>query len=181
MTILLGFIFFAVVAQRLLELRLAERNRKAALARGGVEYGANHYLLFVVLHSLWLASWAAEGWLRARDGNSWSEDDMGSIVLTVASLMVFLLAEALRYWAIFSLKESWNTRIIVVPGAKIVREGAYRFFKHPNYIAVAIELAAVPLIFGAWKTALWASLANAALLLFIRIPAENKAVREHLS
>ena len=63
-----------------------------------------------------------------------------------------------------------------VPGEPAVRRGPYRFMRHPNYLAVAIELAAAPLLFGAWRTALGASLANLAALA-VRIPAEEHALR----
>ncbi|MBI1882241.1 MAG: hypothetical protein HYR94_29055, partial [Chloroflexi bacterium] len=63
------------------------------------------------------------------------------------------------------------------PDTKAVRRGPYRFLAHPNYLAVAIELLSVPLIFGAWLTALAATVLNAALLLGVRIPAEEKAMR----
>ena len=85
------------------------------------------------------------------------------------------MAQALRYWAIASLGEYWNTRIIVVPGLPPVTRGPYRFLRHPNYVAVVLELAAVPLIHGAWVTALVFSLGNA-LLLWVRIRAEETAL-----
>ena len=64
---------------------------------------------------------------------------------------------ALRYWAIATLGERWNTRVIVVPGAPAVTAGPYRFLRHPNYLAVVVEVAALPLVHGAWLTALVAS------------------------
>jgi len=60
--------------------------------------------------------------------------------------------------------ESWNVRIWVVPEAALVRRGPYRFLQHPNYLAIAIELMAAPMIFGAWRTAILVSLLNLAAL-----------------
>jgi len=94
------------------------------------------------------------------------------------SLTVFGAAQGLRYWAITSLGKRWNTRILVLPGQPLVKTGPYRFIGHPNYVAVILELAAVPLVFGAWWTAAIVSLLNLALLLGIRIPAEVRALRE---
>jgi methyltransferase len=74
-----------------------------------------------------------------------------------------------------ALGERWNTRILVVPGAPPVRRGPYRFLRHPNYLAVAIEIAALPLAFGSWRTALAFSVGNA-FLLGVRIPAEERAL-----
>ena len=64
----------------------------------------------------------------------------------------------------------------MLPGLDRIRHGPYRFLSHPNYVAVAIELAAVPLIFDAWITAIVTSLLNATLLLAVRIPAERRAL-----
>lgn len=94
-------------------------------------------------------------------------------------LMVFLLAQGLRYWAISSLGKYWNTRILIVPGARRVATGPYRFIPHPNYLAVALELFSLPLIFNAWITAIVATILNAILLLGIRIPAEERALRQY--
>ncbi len=43
---------------------------------------------------------------------------------------------------------SQQTRIVVLDGAPPVRTGPYRFTNHPNYLAVAVEIAALPLAFG---------------------------------
>ena len=92
-------------------------------------------------------------------------------------MAAFLLVQPLRYWAIFTLGTNWNTRILVVPGSKLVRSGPYRYFPHPNYVVVAVEVLTFPLIFGAWITAIVFSLLNAALL-SVRIRTENRALKE---
>jgi methyltransferase len=167
-----------LITQRLLELRHAEKNRAIALAKGAKEFGAKHYPLFVVLHTSWILGWLIEGWRTQADLPIWANPTQASISAVCG--IAFVLAQGLRYWAISSLGEAWNTRILVVPNAERVQSGPYKYFTHPNYLAVVIELAAVPLIVGAWKTALLASIANACILLFIRIPAENKAMQEFL-
>lgn len=154
-----------ISVQRLLELRLAERNRIIAMKQGGIEYGAHHYWIFVVMHISWMIAWSAEGLFLGKE-HSWS----------ALMLAAFILAQILRYVAIGTLGEQWNTRIIIVPGLQRVRKGIYRYINHPNYIAVAIELACVPLVFNAWRTAVCVSLVNAYVLLRIRIPAENAAL-----
>lgn len=153
--------------QRVLELVLARRNERRARARGAVEWGSRHYPLIVGLHSLWLVSTLVEGLLR------------GPVfpVYWPVALALFVLVQPLRYWAILSLGESWNTKILVVPGAKPVRSGPYRYFEHPNYVVVVVEILTFPLIFGAWLTALVFTLLNAAVLR-VRIREENRALRE---
>ena len=157
-----------VGGQRLLELRLAARNRAWALAQRARESGAGHYPLFIVLHSGWFAGWLGEAlWRGARLSRGW-----------FTWLALFVAAQGLRYWAIASLGRYWNTRILVIPGRPLVKKGPYRFLRHPNYLAVAKELADVPMIFGAWRTAVAPGLLNAGLLLGVRIPAEEAALRK---
>jgi methyltransferase len=153
--------------QRLLELALSRRNERLLRARGAVERGRGHYPLIVALHVLWLLSTLIEGILRGP----------GIPAFWPIPLALFLLVQPLRYWAIFSLGQHWNTRILVVPGARLVRRGPYRYIKHPNYVVVGVEILTFPLIFGAWITALVFSILNAALL-YVRIKEENRALAE---
>jgi methyltransferase len=84
----------------------------------------------------------------------------------------------LRYWAVATLGERWNTRVLVVPGEPAVTGGPYRYLRHPNYVAVALEMAALPLVHGAWLTALVWSAASAALLAR-RIPREEAGLARY--
>jgi len=126
--------------------------------------------LMVALHALWLFSTLIEGLLRGP----------GLPALWPIPAALFLLVQPLRYWAILSLGESWNTKILVVPGAKQVRSGPYRYLNHPNYVVVVVEILTFPLIFGAWLTALVFTLLNAAVLR-VRIREENRALKEMAS
>ncbi|CAA9467156.1 MAG: hypothetical protein AVDCRST_MAG58-3624 [uncultured Rubrobacteraceae bacterium] len=153
--------------QRLLELFYSRRNERRLLARGAVERGSGHYTIMVAVHALWLVSTLLEGVLRGPEPPVWWP----------VPLAAFLLVQPLRYWAIFSLGMNWNTRILVLPGGKLVKSGPYRYFPHPNYVVVAVEVLTFPLIFGAWITALVFSVLNAALL-YVRIRTENRALKE---
>lgn len=154
-----------IVIQRITELRLARRNQKWALSQGAIEHGAKHYPLFFILHSAWLIGWVIEGSFNNSFSSIWP-----------AWLSLFLLAQILRYWCITSLGNYWNTRILVIPGGGAVQSGPYRFLRHPNYLAVACELMAIPLCFNAVYTAAIATCANALLLLVVRIPVEEHAL-----
>ena len=167
-TLFFGFVT-AIIVQRLLELRIAKRNEKWALAHGAKEYSPAHYPLIVALHICWILGIALEGFLRgAQPGTFWP-----------LWLGIFLLAQIGRYWAISSLGGYWNTRILILPGGSRVKHGPYKYFRHPNYIVVMLELLSGPLIFGATGTAVIASILNAALLLGVRIPAEERALEQY--
>jgi methyltransferase len=149
-----------VTLQRLLELRLADRNSKRLIADGAVEYGRGHYPFIVALHMLWLA--ALWWWAPGRP-------------ISIPLLSLFALLQLGRVWVIASLGSRWTTRVIVKPGAPLVRNGPYRYLNHPNYMIVTAEIATLPLVFGLWSIALVFSLANA-VILGVRIRAENKAL-----
>lgn len=155
-----------LVVQRMLELRVAKRNEAWAREQGATEFGAGHYPLFFVLHGGWMVGWMLEGW---------SADGLPDLWWFWVG--VFGLAQGLRYWAIGTLGQRWNTRVLVLPGLPPIARGPYRLLPHPNYLAVVLELAAVPLAVGAPWTAIVAGGLNAALLLGIRIPCEMKALR----
>lgn len=155
-----------VAVERLGELALSRRNAEWALRRHGTEVGQRHYRVMVALHAGLLVSCALEpvAFHRTFPG-----------ALGWAWLGLALLAQALRYWAVITLGRRWNTRVIVLPDAEPVTGGPYRFLRHPNYLAVALEVAALPLVFGSYWTALAFSLANAAVL-SVRIRVEERAL-----
>jgi methyltransferase len=123
----------------------------------------------VALHTGLLVGALAEVWLLGRP----FIPPLGWPMLVIA-----LLCQAGRIWIIRSLGQQWNTRIIVVPGLPLSRRGPYRWgFPHPNYVLVAVEGIAIPLIHTAWITAIAFTILNAILLLGFRIPAEDRALR----
>src|ERR1019366_190146 len=126
-----------LAAERVCELFISRRNARRAFAHGGVEVGQSHYRVMVMMHTLFLASCAAESILVVHA--------ISPIVSAIALMSVFG-AQFLRYAAVVTLGERWNTRIIVMPGVAPVTRGMYRWIRHPNYVAVAIEIAALPLI-----------------------------------
>jgi methyltransferase len=157
----------ALLIERLAEMWLSRRNLARLAARGAVERGAGHFWMFVALHVLYPVLLVSEI-LRdgARPPAAWP-----------AWLAAWLVAQALRVTAVRTLGERWNVRIVVLPGQAPVSSGIYRWIPHPNYLAVAIEFVAAPLMFGAWRTAVICTVLNA-LAMTVRIPAEVRALRE---
>lgn len=160
-------LFLLVALERLAELVLSTRNARRAFARGGVEAESRGFFaLMAGVHAAFLVAAPLEVVACGRPFRPW----LGWPMLALAAG-----AMALRYGAVAALGERWNTRVIVVPGDPLVTRGPYRFVRHPNYLAVAIEMAALPLVHGAWLTAVTFSAANA-LLLRIRIRTEELAL-----
>jgi len=164
--VLYTLLVLAVAMERLVELRIARRNRAHALALGGREYGAGHFPFMSVMHTCFLLACVAEPWLLPRPFHP-------ALAATAASFLV--AAQLLRYWCIVTLGERWNVRVIVVPGMELSTNGPYRFLRHPNYVAVVTEMVALPLVHTAWLTALVFSALNAAVLA-VRVRVEERAL-----
>ena len=73
-------------------------------------------------------------------------------------------ATALRVWSIRSLGRAWNVRAVVPRDLEPSERGPYRYIRHPNYLAVILEFAAVPMVGGAWMSAVVLSALNAVVL-----------------
>ena len=163
-------VYYALVIatcfERLAELVVAKRNAAWSLARGGVESGRGHYPPMVLLHTGLLAGCLVEPAVAHR-----------SFVpaLGIPMLLLAVAAQGLRWWCIRTLGNQWNTRVIVVPGIPLVESGPYRWFAHPNYVAVVVEGFALPLAGSAWVTALVFSVLNA-WLLTVRLRCEIRAL-----
>ena len=153
--------------ERIVELFTSKRNAAWALARGGVETGRRHFPAMVALHTGLLVGSAAEVWLLDRPFIA---------LLGWPMFAVAILCQLGRVWILRSLGHQWNTRIIVVPGMELSKRGPYRWLTHPNYLLVAVEGIAIPLIHSAWITCAVFAVLNAVLLLGFRIPAENRAL-----
>jgi len=155
-----------VALERVAELVVSRRNLAWSRARGGVEFGARHYPAMVALHTGLLVGCVLEVLLLHRPF-------VPALGATMFALV--LASQALRWWCIATLGRQWNTRVVVVPDAPRVTAGPYRYFPHPNYVAVVVEGFALPLVHTAWITAVAFSVLNAALLR-VRLVVENDAL-----
>ena len=159
---MIGAILFLlfILAQRLVELAIAKRNTARLLARGAREHGAGHYPLIVALHTAWIAALAVWGWDEP---------------LHMGWLAAFAVLQVLRAWVLATLGPRWTTRIIVTD-EPVVTRGPFRMIPHPNYAVVVAEIVVAPLVLGLTWVAAAFGVANLALLLLIRIPAEDRAL-----
>jgi len=94
--------------ERVAELVVSQRNLDWSRQRGGVEVGARHYPVMVVLHTGLLAGCLVEAIAMRRRFIR---------ILGWPMLGVVLAAQGLRWWCITTLGRQWNTRVVVVPGA----------------------------------------------------------------
>lgn len=161
-TILIGL----VAIERIIELVISNRNLRWSFAQGGIEYGRSHYKYMVAIHVFLLGGSLIEVW------------HFRPALTPTLSWIMFLLAissQALRWWCISTLGKRWNTLIVIIPGKPLCKAGPYKWFKHPNYVAVVIEGFALPMVGSAWRTAIIFTVLNAAVLT-ARIRSENAAL-----
>ncbi|MBI5362513.1 MAG: hypothetical protein HZA53_04985 [Planctomycetes bacterium] len=154
-----------VALQRVLELAHSRRNRRAtrdvpgadAEPRSAFAAMVMAHAALVVLPPLEAALWPTEWPFAAGAG----------------ALVVFAAAQVLRYWAIRSLGKAWNVAAHVTPDLGVCARGPYRWIRHPNYLAVLLEFAAVPLALGSWRSFLLLNALHTPVL-FLRIRREER-------
>jgi methyltransferase len=158
-----GFVIF----QRIIELLIARNNEKWIRSQGGYEVGAKHYPYMVAIHVGFFISLIIE-FLAFKDGLSrfW-----------LPLFVLFISLQLMRVWVISSLGRYWNTKILVLPGANVVKKGPFHLIRHPNYVVVTCEIIVIPLLFGAYFTAVIFTILNI-IILSVRIPKEEAALRE---
>jgi methyltransferase len=165
--IFLGIIT-SILLQRVLEMRLSQGNEARIIAQGGREHAPEHFWVMKLLHASWIFAMGIEVfWL----------DRPFIPGLAVVGFIGLLVGQSLRYAAILTLGNRWTVRVMTLPNAPAVNQGIYRYVRHPNYLGVILEIAAVPLIHTAYITSIFFTLANA-LLLLTRIRSEERALSE---
>lgn len=154
----------AVGVLRLLEMRVSRQRQRALAADAGARPLRERVFPFMVaLHTAVLVGAIVE---------VWSTDRAFRPVLASVALVLVAAANALRLWVIATLGRHWNVRIVSSLSLGVVSGGPYRFVRHPNYVAVFVELLALPLVHGAFVTA-FVGAALHALVLRARVRSED--------
>jgi methyltransferase len=148
-----------------LEARLAAVHDRALRSQGAVEPQDDVFPVMQVAYPASFLAMALEFALRGArmDG------------LFAAGTAVFVLAKAIKYWAIGTLGPRWTFRVLVPPGSSLIRHGPYRFLRHPNYVGVIGELAGMAILAHALFTGP-VSVAVFAVLIVMRIRVEERAL-----
>lgn len=161
------FLFMGfVIVQRLIELYIARKNEQWMKEKGAIEFGREHYRRMVLLHVSFFVSIISEVLLFTRGLSS----------IWQVLLVLFVLTQLGRIWALTSLGRFWNTKIIVLPGARVIKKGPYKYVKHPNYVIVALEIIIISLLFNAFITGVLFTFLNA-WMMSVRIPEEENALK----
>jgi len=135
----------AVGLARLFEMRLSRRHQRSLADKGFARAPEPGFRWMVALHTGVLLAAAVEVLVARRPL---------VVPLAVAALVLLVLANALRLWVIRTLAGHWNVNVVNSIGMGVVNHGPFRFIRHPNYVAVFVELLVLPLVHGAYVTAL---------------------------
>ena len=144
-----------VALLRLAELRISKQHQQEMIARGAAKVAEPLYRWMVLLHTAVLTGAAVEVVVLKRPFLPW---------LAVPMFLVFLAANAVRWWVIRTLGEHWNVQVMDSTRLGVVTSGPFRYVRHPNYAAVFAEMLALPLIHTAWITAAAGAIAHMAVL-----------------
>jgi len=155
------FFLVAIAISRLAEVLYSKRLSQKASIRGEKPQKENNFISMVALHSCFFIGIVAEILFFKHPQTSW---------ITAMAAIVFTLAFILRIWTLKTLSSSWNVRI--VKPQSIITHGPYQYLRHPNYLVVILEMFTIPILGGAYFSALLFSSWNA-LVLFFRIPKEE--------
>jgi methyltransferase len=153
----------AVGLERFVELRISARNRRALAAAGLAPVPDPAFPGMVALHVLVPVAAALEVVLGHRPL-------LAPLAITAGAL--FLCSQVLRWRVIRTLGAQWNVGVVDSARLGVASDGPYRVVRHPNYVAVFVEMLTLPLIHGAWITAL-SSAPLHALLLRRRVAVED--------
>jgi len=164
-----------IFGMMLAEARVSRANERALIARGAVGPRADLFTLVAILYPVLLFGMGLEGLERPirppvsnESGPAWF----------LSGVLLFAASKALKYWAISALGSRWTFRILVVPGAPMVRSGPYRFVAHPNFIAVIGELAGAAMMCGALVTGT-GGVGVYSIVLWRRARIEERALKEY--
>ncbi|MGA3171726.1 MAG: isoprenylcysteine carboxylmethyltransferase family protein [Chthoniobacteraceae bacterium] len=156
-----------VAALALYLARIVELRTRRQLVAGKVRENLT-LRLFVAIGTVMMAASLAEYFLL-RHVVSW--------VFFALGLAVALFSFYVRLSAIAALGRFWSLHVEIRENHELVRDGPFRWVRHPAYSSMILEILFLALILQAWWSAL---LVYAAFLptLFMRIRIEEKALIE---
>lgn len=155
MTIAYLFLLVLVAIGRLAELGISRRNQRQLEKQGARKIPEPHFRWMVFLHVGVLVCAGAEVLILHRPLIP---------ALAVPMTLLFVLANLLRWWVIRTLAGHWNVEVMESSGVGVVSSGPYRWVRHPNYVAVVVEIFSLPMIHAAWITAVSGTIGNLEIL-----------------
>jgi methyltransferase len=164
-TPVVAIVLAGVFLLMLVELQLSVSNERYLRAHGAIEPPDDVYL---VMRLAYPGVFLAMG-LEGLSHTTLSRD------MVLAGVLLLGWAKALKFWVMSALGRRWSFRVLVLPELGLVAHGPYRFMRHPNYLAVLMEIASVGIALEAGITGLIGFL-GFAWILRRRIQVEERAL-----
>src|SRR4051812_1047228 len=114
----------AVGIGRLFELRHSRANQRRLIHAGSSKATEPGYRWMVAFHIALLVGSALEATMLHRPLIPW---------LAWTGSILFVAANALRWWAMRSLGARWNVQVMSISRLGVAAGGPYRWVRHPNY------------------------------------------------
>ncbi len=165
------YIYFLVLnaIEMVVESWISFRNSRALLQKGAVEIAPFLLPVMAILYGvMYFGSLAEYLYFRREISMTWA----------LSFGILFCLAKALKFWAIATLGSFWTMRVLILPESRVVTGGPYRWIRHPNYVAVLMEIAATTLIGKCFYTFGIVIILFSVTLVF-RIHYEENALKEY--
>jgi methyltransferase len=153
----------------LYEARISAQHSAELVQRGAVEIAPKIFPMMAALYLLmYFGSFAEYLWTRRSV----------SIIWFACGLLLFAVSKLLKFWSASSLGERWTMKVLILPGSEVVTSGPYRYIKHPNYVAVLLEIITIPLLGKSFLT-FAIVFALFSVVLFYRIQSEERALMQY--
>ncbi len=167
LSVKLYLLLLVVVALlRVFELQISRRHQQQMVADGASKVNEPRFFWMVLLHTAVLIGAAVEVVFLHRPFYP---------ILAAVCFVIFLGANAVRWWVIRTLGEHWNVQVMNSTSLGVITTGPFKYVRHPNYAAVFVEMLVLPLIHTAWITAIAGSLAHI-LVLSQRLTTEERVL-----
>lgn len=156
------------LARKIFDQVRSRRNARALAERGGPPTRDATLVLFWITHLAFFIFVPLELVLLRRRFIP---------ALGLPMLVLFVAALFLRWWSTHLLAGNWTSQVAVPTDMQPVTRGPYRWIRHPNYLAMTLELIALPLVF---PTFLSASVVGVLVIISVvlRIRREERALFE---
>ncbi len=129
------------------------------------EVGIGQKYSMILLHSMWFLSMIIEDY--------YFHTALELNIMKIILIIILFFASTLRIISMMTLKKMWSTKVYALRKENVITSGIYKYFRHPNYFAVFLEITLLPILFDLYYTALVFTLFNS-IFLFLRIRLENR-------
>ncbi len=101
------------------------------------------WLAFSVTYPLLIIGSISEYFLLRKEINLW---------ISAIGIIIVVGRIWLKWWAMLTLGKYWSVQIEIRETHKLIRNGPYRYLRHPAYLSNLLEYLGIPLIANAYFT-----------------------------